>query len=413
MRFDSKSLLLRGAMWNAGVSFIPVMIAVPSMAIIARNLRPADFNVFMLLLSFLGYMQILDLGFSKVVTKIAAKSKSDNLMHGEVKALMLVSMLIGLLCVWVVTITVDPITEVLMLEKSHEIWLTLVLGSASIPFLLVTIIVQGYFEGLLIIHSANIIKVSSASLMLVFPAVICLFTHEIIWLSFSILCSRMVVLGFSLLLLKSNNFNFSAKLRMKKKSFSFAGWLSLSNVISPIMTIGDRFYLTGVVGASATATYTLASEVLIKLLAFPAGATRILFPLYVSNEGKSLFADYLLMGVIALLIVVPINLFADQFILIWLGSQYLGGAPNYLRILSFGFFFVTLSQVPYSYIQARLGGMATALVHLFELPIYILLLIMLVRDFGIDGAAYAWSIRLIIEYFLLELVRYFSIGKYR
>ena len=63
---------------------------------------------------------------------------------------------------------------------------------------------------------------------------------------------------------------------------------------------------------------------------------------------------------------------------------------------------------PLPLIQAKGKSDITAKLHMLELPIYVVLLIVFIKNFGVAGAAIAWLIRVIIDYVLLS----FYLNKY-
>ena len=73
-----------------------------------------------------------------------------------------------------------------------------------------------------------------------------------------------------------------------------------------------------------------------------------------------------------------------------------------LIILSIGVFFNGLAQVPHSLIQAAGKVKLTSLLHVSEFIIYITLLIILLKYFGLVGAGIAFVIRTIIDFFVLN-----------
>ena len=104
------------------------------------------------------------------------------------------------------------------------------------------------------------------------------------------------------------------------------------------------------------------------------------------------------------LIALPIFIFAEPILTIWLGKAYGTISSDILRILLVGFVFNAIAQVPFSQIQADGRSKQTALLHLAELIPYIILLAILVNFYGIYGAAIAWTTRVIADYFLLEIL---------
>ncbi|MCC2946192.1 polysaccharide biosynthesis C-terminal domain-containing protein, partial [Citrobacter freundii] len=71
-----------------------------------------------------------------------------------------------------------------------------------------------------------------------------------------------------------------------------------------------------------------------------------------------------------------------------------------------GYFFNSLAQIPFTSIQALGKAKITAIIHVFEVLPYLLLLYFCVVNYGIIGAAVAWTIRVTIDCFLLFIINY-------
>jgi len=93
--------------------------------------------------------------------------------------------------------------------------------------------------------------------------------------------------------------------------------------------------------------------------------------------------------------------FAPALLHVWLGPAYAVQSSTALRILSIGVFVVALAQLPLVSLYGVNRPDLPAKFHLTELVIHIPLTIFLVRQFGITGAAMAWTIRVGLDLCLL------------
>ncbi len=64
----------------------------------------------------------------------------------------------------------------------------------------------------------------------------------------------------------------------------------------------------------------------------------------------------------------------------------------------------SLAQVAFALVQAAGRSDITAKLHLVELPIYVVLLLVLLRTANIEGAAIAWALRSILDMVVLFVV---------
>ena len=93
--------------------------------------------------------------------------------------------------------------------------------------------------------------------------------------------------------------------------------------------------------------------------------------------------------------------FAPALLHVWLGPAYAVQSSTALRILSIGVFVVAFAQLPLVSLYGVNRPDLPAKFHLTELVIHIPLTIFLVRQFGITGAAMAWTIRVGLDLCLL------------
>ena len=82
---------------------------------------------------------------------------------------------------------------------------------------------------------------------------------------------------------------------------------------------------------------------------------------------------------------------------LWLGADFAREGTAVLQLLSIGVLANTMAQAPANLIQARGQPKWMAIVHLLELPFFLLAIWYLTGRFGIAGTALAWSSRTIID----------------
>jgi len=196
---------------------------------------------------------------------------------------------------------------------------------------------------------------------------------------------------------------------------AFGSWMTLSNILSPLMVTADRFILSAVVGASVLAYYTVPFEVIIRLLIIPAALTGALFPQISlllnsdKNKAKVLFKQCVkLVFVVMFCFCMVIAIFSKIGIEVWINKDFADKSWYVASILVIGVLFNSVAQIPHATVQASGNVKATSLVHLCEFVIYIPMLTMGVYHFGIIGAALTWVCRagldMILMFFLARRV---------
>jgi len=182
-----------------------------------------------------------------------------------------------------------------------------------------------------------------------------------------------------------------------REMLGFGAWLSVSNIVGPLLVYLDRFVIGAMLAVSAVAYYTAPYEVITRLWLVPAALTGVLFPAFAASDRALLLARYR-MGIKAILAAIfPLAvggaLFAAQWLEAWLGSEYADQGAWAAKLLCIGVLLNCLAYLPFTLLQARGRADLVAKTHLAELPVYLLLLAVTVPAYGIAGAALAWALR--------------------
>ena len=96
-----------------------------------------------------------------------------------------------------------------------------------------------------------------------------------------------------------------------------------------------------------------------------------------------------------------VALFSYWGLSIWLGELFASKAWPIVAVLAIGIFFNSVAAVPFAKIQAAGYSKVTAIFHCIEAIIYLGGLFFLAREFGLVGAAIAWTLRVIGDFGLL------------
>jgi O-antigen/teichoic acid export membrane protein len=178
---------------------------------------------------------------------------------------------------------------------------------------------------------------------------------------------------------------------------TYGGWLTLTGVISPLLTVFDRFVIGAVSGMGAVAAYTIPFNLVMRLAALPGSLQGALFPRFAAAapaeagrlQGRAVL---IVAGVTTPMLVTA--LFAMQpFLRLWVGPGLAGAAAPVGLILIPGLWANILAFIPYGFLQSRNRPDVPAKFHAAELIFYAPLLFILTRHFGAAGAAAAWDIR--------------------
>ncbi|WP_338567362.1 flippase [Erwinia sp. E_sp_B01_3] len=257
----------------------------------------------------------------------------------------------------------------------------------------------------------NLVKSFNSSFIAGMPALFVFFNSSLSYAVLGLVFARFLSVATTFYVCKnyviSSGFivNRTTALRLMK----YGGWITVSNIISPLMAYFDRFIIAHMMGASHVAYYTAPAEGVQRLTIFPGALSRAVFPrlcgMYAKEEKQKQEKIALILMVIAVLPVTLLGIvYSNEIMTLWMGQAYSGLAGNILKILLIGFLFNAVAQIPFSSIQAAGLSKVTAIIHLCELFPYLMVLYSFINHWGVMGAAIAWTLRVTVDCFILIFI---------
>jgi O-antigen/teichoic acid export membrane protein len=192
---------------------------------------------------------------------------------------------------------------------------------------------------------------------------------------------------------------------------TFGGWITVANIVGPIIDSFDRFLLGTMISVSAVAYYSTPYEVVARLRLIPTALTGVLFPAFSSsfasdrNHCLKIYMRGIKYTFLSLFPVVLLTItFGKEGLTLWLGHEFAGNSFNVLQWLAAGVFINCLGYIPLALITGTgRPDLATKLL-LIELPIYLASAWFLIGQFGIRGMAIAWAMRATMDSILLMCI---------
>jgi O-antigen/teichoic acid export membrane protein len=193
---------------------------------------------------------------------------------------------------------------------------------------------------------------------------------------------------------------------------TYGGWLTVSNVIGPLMVYFDRFLIAAVLGSAAIAYYTVPYDVLNRLLLLPTAIQGVLFPAFAMlhiQKAARITSIFDRSSTTTMLLMIPpllaTMLFAHEGLQLWVGEAIAAHSTLVAKILMVGVIFNAMARTPFVFVQGAGHAKWTAVLHLIELPFYAAALwFLLTADGMIEGAACAWTGRILVDTVALYLM---------
>lgn len=427
---DSGSVL-RNTLLNFTTQGGLVVLAFWGIPILTEGLGEADFGILTILWAFVGYFSLLDLGTSRAVTRAVAHHLSMNNIEGARRAAwagLSFALVVGLTTA-VILASITPLIVgefVGVGQKQMEVQQGFLLGAIGIPFMLVFGSTTGIFMALQKFGPVNVYRALVGLIQWIGSAVLIWIGQGFLAIITLTVASRILMGGMALLTLSRVAPLFFRDVRFWewkeiRALVSFGGWVSISQLISPLFIYFDRFLIGSMISIGAVAYYALPQEALVRLSIVPLSLTTALFPVLSQQESSSgdtsYWRDLYRMAIrhlfhVVLPIIVLLILFAEQILEVWVGPTYAEKSTLVFQIIAAGFLANALAQIPASGLQSLGRPDLAAKFHLLELPVFILMNILLIPLFGITAVAILWAGRAFVDAVLLGVAveRLKSIG---
>lgn len=416
MPADGRSIA-RNTVINFVGQIAPLLAAILSIPFILKGIGADRFGILNLVWVIVGYFSLFDLGLGRALTRIVAvrqDSEGEHIAQTAWAAIFLM-LLLGMAGAGVMLLLAPWLVEHLfnipqpIRRETLEAFYVLAL---SVPVVIVSAGLRGILEGLNQFWLLNAVRTPLGIFTYISPLLVIPFSTSLLPIVALILVGRVVNLAvFSYLcwrLMPRPPAGQMMSFHRLRELVSLGGWMTVSNVVGPIMVYMDRFLIAAIVSASAVAYYATPYEVVTKLWIIPAALTGVLFPSFASNASHAgernewLYRSAVRLTFIAIfpltLILVTV---APEGLSLWLGGDFSANSYEVMRWLAIGVFMNCIAQIPQALLQGTGRPDISAKLHLLELVIYVPAVVWMTVDYGIVGTAIAWDIRIALDVILL------------
>lgn len=400
------------AVWNLFGVLLPILAGLVAVPMLLHGLGAARLGIFSLALGLLGFAGVFDLGLGRALTKTVAselgKGSTLEAIADLVRRGLLVVSFLGIIwggLLWVGAIPVARglfhLTGAFADETAQGVrWLAI-----TLPVVLLSASLIGVLEGLQYFRSVNSLRAPIGAATFLVPAVIAQLTDNLGWVIAGLALTRafgtvffgVMVLHRFPLLGRHHGDSLDATAMWR-----FTGWLSVTNLVGPLMVYADRFYLASIFPPAVVAFYTVPLDTLSRATTLPSTAMNAAFPalarMGAQSQSQNIMAaaGRLMIG----LWFVPLLLVAiwlESLLTLWLGGVFALQVEVIAQWLLAGVLFNGFAHIAYAALQSAGRSDLTAKLHVAELPLYALGLVALVSIFGITGAAIAWFARVFMD----------------
>jgi O-antigen/teichoic acid export membrane protein len=410
----SGRLLARNTMWNLLGLLAPIIVGVVAIPPLVRVLGIARFGVLSLAWIVIGYFSLFDLGIGRALTKLIADKIGADQEHAipplawtSLLLMLVLGSMGGLVMAgigpWLVhrALKIPP-------DLQSETLSSFYLLALSVPLVTVTSGLRGILEALQRFRALTLIRLPMSVFSFVGPLLVLPFSRSLVVVIAVLVLGRLVGTLMHLAVcfgaLPALWHSFVVERSIVMTVVRLGGWMTVSNLVSPVMVYLDRFLVGALLSVAAVGYYTAPFDMATRLWIVPGAVANVLFPAFaMSMQQDTQRAELLLdRGIkyvfIALfpLVLASISL-APEGLRLWLGPVFAQNSTAAFRWLAAGILVNSLAQIPFGLIQSAGRPDITAKLHLLELLPYLVSVWLLTQKMGIEGTAIAWSGRVLVD----------------
>lgn len=412
--------LAKSSLWNLAGFGLPLLAALVAVPLIIHRLGAERFGILAIAWAIIGTASLLDLGIGRSLTRLVAKHRSTT-EAAELPSMVFTSVALlaglGIVAAVVLLALARWVVSAFHVDASYasEAERAIALLAAGLPFVLCSGALQGVLDGYLRFDLSNLVRIPVSALNYLAPLCVLPFTDDLGWLVGATVLVRIGACAahawLAKRLLRESGGLARVRAALLAPVLTVGGWMTVSTVIATLIVYLDRFVIGAYSSLQEVAFYATPFEIVTRLSMLPGAVSVALLPMFsaIAAEARDELERFFASGLrYVILLLFPatllIALFAREGLALWVGEEFASQSAGVARMLAAGVFVNGLAFIPFTLLYAVGRADVVAKLHLVELPIYALLLWQLVWRFGADGAAAAWTLRVVVDAGLLFLL---------
>jgi len=410
------SLVARSAPLVVAGELAPMVAALVAMPAIVRGFGAERLGLLQLAWVLIGYFALFDLGLGRATTRMVAVRSAHGrsaeippLVVSTVAALFALGVASAAILTALTPWLVDHAFRVPS-ELRDEARVALYVLGATVPVVVVTAALRGVLEARQRFGALAGIRIGLGLASFLGPLSTLPFTSSLVPVMVVLAVARVIALFAHLAFCRDVLHGAALDWRLLPELVRYGGWLTVSNVVSPLLVLLDRFMIGAIVSVEAVAYYATPLEVVQRVGVVPTAVGMVLFPAIAATAAsdderrRELLAAGLRLGPIAAFpLLFLLSAWTPELLRLWLGPEFASHGTAVVRCVAIGLLFNAVAAGPIFFLQASGRPDLPAKFHLVEFAGYVPLLAWLTARYGVVGAASAWSMRVAVDAALLVL----------
>jgi O-antigen/teichoic acid export membrane protein len=417
-------VVARNAVWGILGRAGPMLVALLLTPMLIHQMGPSRWGVFTIALSITGMMGVFDFGIGRALTRSVALSigsgdgdqAAPGVMAG-IAALTVFGAIGGLLLAAGLDRWTHGALQVPQ-QLQTEVRVSLYILCLAVPLMLLNAALFGVLSAYQRQRQLSLLNIPIMVMYYVGPLVSFYFWHNLIGvIAILVVLRAIMTYQFWRLCLQC-----MPSLRSAKPSWAelkpllrMSSWMTVSNLTWPILSYIDRFVVASFVSAAATGYYSTPADLTARVYLVPIAVSNSAFPAMAGsysadpqNASNILRRSILSISTALFPVALILVAFSDQVLRLWLGPAFAVHSAPVLRWFGTGILIACTDCIAANVLDAIGMPRINALFSIMELVLYVPLLALLVKTYGIEGAAMAWVARMLLDF----LVRLFLVSRF-
>jgi O-antigen/teichoic acid export membrane protein len=423
----SQRVARNGALYFGSLA-LPAVAAVFLVPVTVHALGPSRFGLLALAWALADGAGMFDFGLGRTTVRFVADATARGterlreIILASVLSQTVTGVFAGALLFVLAPLLVHRAFTISAVEIPEAIAMFRVLA-VHVPVLLALAALRAALEGAQRFEISTALRVPGSLASVIVPAIAApagASLATILWILLAVRLTLLIVsagvVGRTLL---PGRWGFPAGFGTLREMLGYSGWVAVSAAIGPALGSVDRFVVGSVVGVAGLGYYTGAAEAANRFLLIPSTAFSALLPALANTEARGARDRALAatraaarqLATVLLPLCLALFTFAPALLSAWLGPAFAERAGTALRILSVGVFLGGLAHLPLAVLYGAGRPDLPAKIHIAEIIVHIPLTFLLVKTWGITGAALSWSMRCGADWLFYEIATRRAIGR--
>lgn len=365
---------------------LPLFVGVLALPYLIENLGEANFGILAIVWLVISYFSMFDLGIGRAVVReiseLIGAQKYNQIPVAAWTGIMFIFGM-GIVAGVILFIAGDLILDAAFKTHNQVASQALFYTSFAVPFIVGTtgfralLMAEQKFFVISVIQSINSLFNYLLPVLLIY-----FFSTSFIQIVIALLLLKVTAfLGFCIAGLLSEP-SLQQRIYFSKeylvKMFQFGKWVTISNVIGPLLSQLDRYFIAFFISSGAVTFYTTPLEVLSKLMMLPMAFITVLFPAFSTlstqpfQRREQLFIESS-KGIMLLLfpVLLVVSTFAGFGLNLWVGPEFAEKSQLVAQLFCIVFFLRGTSYIPATYLPGINKPYLPAKFHVIELIVAI------------------------------------------